>query len=126
MKYNPKHHITIKELSGMYDMSIDALNNHLRHTKPAGKEWLASVGTVARFYDSDFIVAFLNKRFGISVDVPNQQEPAQLVKPRMPKPFRPYRPTPHPRAADIDAAQPSMICGVRSVGNGGDAGYWTR
>lgn len=123
MKYNPKYHISIKELSEMYDMSINALNTHLRHTKPAGKEWLASVGTVARFYDRDFIVAFLNERFGIEI---KQEAPPEVVKPRTPKPFKPYRPAAHHRAAEIDAAQPPMICGVRSVGNGGDAGYWTR
>lgn len=41
--------------------------------------------------------------------------------------FKPWKPTPHPRQAEIDAAQPPVMNGMRAVGNGSDESkHWYR
>ncbi|MBV6304920.1 hypothetical protein KVP10_08470 [Candidimonas humi] len=55
-----------------------------------------------------------------------QESTTTVVPARSPRKFRPYRPAPHLRAADIDRDQPDLItpCGV---GNGSEnSPIWTR
>ena len=117
-------HITRDELAKRYGKRGGVITNTLR------KNALLAVGLIRAggvggykggvpYYDAAEAVRILDAAF-----LPVAQEAkaaGEIVPPRSPGAFRPLRTAPHPRQADIDAAQPPVATvSMGGIGNGAE------
>ena len=117
-------HITRDELAKQYGKSVGVITKTLR------SHGVFAVGTLLNGIAGDYKAGVPYYVRGDAVRTldaafaPKSKEEkgsGQIVAPRQPMAFRPLKPSPHPRQADIDAAQPPVATvSMNGIGNGAE------
>lgn len=128
MTFDSQIHISRDELAARYGVATNRVTALMRK---AGLEPLGYIQQRSAIADRTYDVGFYKKAAAcqvldaqLGVEIPQGRAAGEVVQPRIPMEFRPYKPVAHPRAADIERSQPPMISGVRMTGNGGEQTKW--
>ena len=113
-KFDVRIHVTRKALAKMYGTTTRKVSACLegRGVVPVGVYYEGKIEF--EYYLMDAAIKAMEK-----ASAPVVEEVLQVVPSREPFSFRPLKPSPHPRQADIDAAQPPVATvSMGGIGNG--------